>query len=68
MESWGWQEISRYINIEEVRKDPNRTWDKSHLSLNLGITLRDIDTRILPNAIDDWDWYGISMSIDINEI
>ena len=54
--------------MQEVIDNPERTWNREGLSRNRGISIHLIDTLVLPNATDEWNWLFISEYIDIQEV
>lgn len=59
--------ISRYINIEEVRKNPFLAWDKKYLSSNRSMHLSDLSLD-LPNSTGDWDFKDLHRYLPMEEI
>ena len=54
--------------MNEARQNPTRSWNKGGLSCNEDLTIHDIDSLILPNAINDWNWEYISACATISQI
>jgi hypothetical protein len=63
---WNWYWISYCVaTIEQVRKNPHLPWDKEGLSSNPTLTIDDVLHLSLPNAIGDWNWDDIYLSIPV---
>jgi len=43
IDDWDWYHISKNINIQEVRLHPHLPWNRYGLSMNIGLTVRDIE-------------------------
>jgi hypothetical protein len=66
-DQWNWYSISMFVHMEDVRKYPNRPWNKVYLSYNENICI-DVIRMNLPNSIGEWSWYGISQYIKMEDV
>lgn len=65
---WNLTYMSKYVCIEEVRKNPYFPWCREGLSCNRGITIEDVFNLDLPNATGNWVSRSLSRCIDIREV
>ncbi len=57
--SWNWYNLSHMTDMEYVRKNRNRVWDRWQLSTNNRFSLDILDLD-MPNAVGHWSWFSIS--------
>ena len=59
---------NRPLNMQEVILQPDKVWNRSNLSMRDGITVHLVDTLVLPNAIQEWNWRSISEKVPIQDV
>lgn len=65
--NWYLYYISEKIDMEYVRKHPDKPWNRNSLSCNERFSL-DIVNLYMPNAIDEWNWTPISRRVTYEEL